>query len=175
MIFSLFSPRPWGWTELVDQAGGTVAVFLHFGGDGPAVVRSLGPTIRFPLFGGDEPSSLYCSACLTTFSPLRWGWTADCFRPGSSLGVFLHFGGDGPAVVRSLGPTIRFPHFGGDDPHPEELPDLGILFPHFGGDGPVAEPAFGYQGFVSPLRWGMILGVSTFFRFKIRLFRCILF
>ncbi len=172
---TMFSPRAWGWTDVVRVECADGEVFpTRVGMDRCSHELGRGP-VRFPHARGDGPAGVPPVRGDIPFSPRAWGWTGGVARlihgpqvfptrvgmdrlpPSHHLcnRRFPHARGDGPDRFLCLSGRLAFsPRAWGWTGRRATLPPRQARFPHARGDGPYAEYVVEKPIRFSPRAWG---------------------
>ncbi len=133
---TMFSPRAWGWTDVVrvecadgeafptrvgmdrcsHELGRGPVRFPHARGDGPAGVPPVRGDIPFSHARGDGPVGSPVSSTAHRFSPRAWGWTGSLLPTISAIAVFPTRVGMDRIASLCLSGRLAFSHARGDGP-----------------------------------------------------------
>jgi len=189
-----FSPRAWGWSELMSVAGlgrdvlpTCVGMVRHLSGPGRGGARS--PHVR-----GDGPSTVALDKVFRKFSPRAWGWSAfeiDAVFMESVLptcvGMVLC-----PSLVGPASATFSPRAWGWSDRRPALPASMAVLptcvgmvrvplvkatanfgSPHVRGDGPVCPYTSSRLIGFSPRAWGWSGAPRGFTPYRVVLPTCV--
>ena len=120
-LWHLFSPRPWGWSDVVMLKRSQVTVFPTPVGMVRKCTRICWSERCFPHARGDGPLSHFPLHLVPLFSPRPWGWSAGKHDTERLVVVFPTPVG----MVRLIFPEPScmkgFPHARGDGPRGNQL------------------------------------------------------
>ena len=130
----MFSPRPWGWSGLVNAWIRVEHVFPTPVGMVRIPAPTRPPPAGFPHARGDGPGGCGATSSLRSFSPRPWGWSVVASRSPCAGNVFPTPVG----MVRCSTSRKSIYH----------------CFPHARGDGPKLRFAAISSAKFSPRPWG---------------------
>ncbi len=158
MVAAAFSPRPWGWSVLLQSRGPRHVVFPTPVGMVRMDAMNDCKRDSFPHARGDGPFPVASSSPSWEFSPRPWGWSghrADDVTPST---VFPTPVGMVRSTSNQQKPQQSFPHARGDGPRMRCSPSHLLWFSPrpwgWSGDGFPHRP----QGEVFPTPVGMVRG-----------------